>query len=316
MNLQQVNPFARRESHGAGAILWYRFLTVVSWALAVAFTVHYTFEAPPGHGKHHGRTIWDQNGAHPSGFTLNSIITSVYWISLFVLQLGYVARLFSPNAETAHEACSVGSHFVVHNLLHSAFVALFVRSRFILAEIVLLANFVNLSALYFRHTTRPTKQELEQEAGRPPSPTGGRGSAFLRLVTIHLPVVSGPLAWTFVAIYWNGAIMVPFQNSLLARILANVLVWSILGYGSFFLLFYKDYTVGFSLSVLTAALAVGQFLRQIIALQWIFGFTIMGVLFLLSLVVALPEWAGMQVSWPSQVGERAPLLADARNQER
>ncbi|KAL1836480.1 hypothetical protein VTJ49DRAFT_5082 [Mycothermus thermophilus] len=321
MDINQINPFARRESHGAAAILWYRLLTVVSWALAVAVTVYHTFEAPHGHHKHPGRTIWDQNRAHPSGFTLNSIIASVYWISLFVLQLGYVARLFSPNPEAVYAACCVGSHFILHNLLHSAFVALFVHSRFVLAELVLLVNFFNLSALYFRHTTRPTKQQT-QEAGQQqqqqqqqPSATTGRGVALLRLVTIHLPAVSGPLAWTFVAIYWNGAIMVPHQNSLPARILANVFVWSILGYGSFFLLFYRDYTMGFSLSVLAAALAVGQFLRQIIALQWIFGFSIMAVLFVLSLAVALPEWAGVNVSWPREVDERAPLLAEPRNEE-
>lgn len=90
---------------------------------------------------------------------------------------------------------------------------LFVRSRFYLAELMLVLNFVNLTSLYFRHNTYPR--------------------------FIHAPVVSGPLAWTFVAIYWNGAIMVPHQDNQVARIFGNIFIWSILGYGMFFLSIYK-----------------------------------------------------------------------------
>jgi hypothetical protein len=103
--------------------------------------------------------------------------------------------------------------FIFNNLLHFGFVMLFVRSHFVWAEVLLLINFANLTSLYFRH------------------------NAYARF--IHLPAVSGPLAWTFVAVYWNGAIMVPHQNSLVARIFANIFVWSILGYGGFFIVLYK-----------------------------------------------------------------------------
>ena len=126
---------------------------------------------------------------------------------------------------------------------------LFVNRHFVWSEIILLINFVNLTTLYFRHNSYPR--------------------------FIHLPAVSGPLAWTFVAIYWNGAIMVPHQNSLVARIFANIFVWSILGYGLFFIIVYKDYTMGFCLSVLSASLGVAQFHRQVVAFQWIFAFVIM-----------------------------------------
>jgi hypothetical protein len=98
---------------------------------------------------------------------------------------------------------------------------LFVRSHFVWAEVLLVLNFANLTSLYFRHNTYP------------------RG--------IHFPAVSGPLAWTFVALYWNGAIMVPHQASLVARVFANVFVWAFLGYGLFFIFAYK---VRFSLFVL------------------------------------------------------------------
>ena len=90
---------------------------------------------------------------------------------------------------------------------------LFVNAHYVWSEIFLILNFINLTSLYFRHSAYPR--------------------------FIHLPAVSGPLAWTFVAIYWNGAIMVPHQNSLVARIFANIFIWSILGYGMFFIIAYK-----------------------------------------------------------------------------
>lgn len=165
------------------------------------------------------------------------------------MQLGYLAHLFSPNPDAVFAACAVGSHFISHNLLHAIFIALFVRSHFVTAEAVLLLNFINLSALYFRHGTRPEttreaqreaqeqQQQQPQEQQQQKQPT--RLTALLRVVCIHLPAVSGPLAWTFVALYWNGAIMLPGHSSLPARILSNILVWGILGYGLFFLLFYR-----------------------------------------------------------------------------
>jgi hypothetical protein len=74
--------------------------------------------------------------------------------------------------------------------------------------------------------------------------------------------------------------------------------------------------MGFALSILTAALGVGQFLRQVIAFQWIFAFTIMGTLFLCTLVVAVPGIFGKEISFRRDTTvvaddrERAPLLDD------
>jgi hypothetical protein len=107
----------------------------------------------------------------------------------------------------------VGSHFILNNVLHFAFVMLFVRQWFFWAEVVILINFFNLSSLYFRHNTYPR--------------------------FIHTPVVSAPLAWTFIAVYWNGAIMVHHPDHLPARIFANVFIWGILAYGGFFITVYK-----------------------------------------------------------------------------
>jgi len=282
----KYNPFSKRESHGSASITTYKVLTLLTWLLSVVVTVYYNVHAPKD-GHTIRKRIWDQNDLYPTAFSMNHIIVDIYWIVLFILQFGYITHLFSANADYVNAAASVGSHFILNNLLHFAFVMLFVRSHFGWAELILIINFFNLSSLYFRHNTYPR--------------------------FIHAPVASGPLAWTFVAIYWNGAIMVPHPHSLVARIFGNIFIWSILAYGSFFIVIYKDYTMGFWLSSLAAAIGVGQFLRQIVALQWIFAFVIMALLFLGTLGVAVPAWTGKEIKWrraPESDAERAPLLND------
>lgn len=77
--------------------------------------------------------------------------------------------------------------------------------------------------------------------------------------------------------------------------------------------------MGFNLSVLAAAIGVGQFLRQVIALQWIFAFTIMACLFVATVVVAVPVSVARRLGLArdeeaeaerSEPTERAPLLND------
>jgi len=284
-----ANPFSRRESHTTQSILLYKILTTLSWLLVLVTTFYYTFHTPDDDVKTWRHTIWGVNRLYPTPFAQNAAITSIYWIVLFILQIGYVWHLFSSNADYVNAAAGVGSHFIVNNLLQFAFVMLFVRSHFVWAEVILIVNFFNLSSLYFRHNTHPR--------------------------FIHIPVVSMPLAWTFVALYWDGAIAV-HAHSLAARILANIAIWGILVYGLFFLVAYKDYTIGFSLSVLTASLGVGQFFTKAIAFQWIFAFVIMAVLFLATLVIAIPGIFGKEVSFRREGAvvpadqERAPLLDD------
>ncbi|CAG9937252.1 unnamed protein product [Clonostachys rosea f. rosea IK726] len=281
-----ANPFSRRESYGSGAVTTYKVLTLLTWLLSVVVSVYYVINEP-----HDGftirRRIWDQNDLYRTAFTLNSVIGNIYWVVLFILQFGYLTHLFSSNADHVHAAASVGSHFILNNLFHFAFVMLFVRSHFIWAELILVLNFFNLSSLYFRHNTYPR--------------------------FIHAPVVSGPLAWTFVAIYWNGALMIRHPHHLVPRIFGNIFIWAILVYGLFFIIIYKDYTIGFALSVLSASIGVAQFLHQVIALQWIFAFIIMALLFIATVTVAVPAWTGREVFWKRSApadGERAPLLTE------
>jgi len=286
--LHQVNPFVKRDAHDARSLRAYKFLTIISWLLVVVASVYYAFHAPHD-DVYARRTIWGQNRHYHTAFTINSVIVSIYWIVLWILQVGYVWHLFSSNTDYVNAAAGVGSHFILNNLLQFAWVMLFVRSHFIWAEVILIVNFFNLSSLYFRHSNHPR--------------------------FIHVPVVSGPLAWTFVAVYWNGAIAVN-AHTLAARILGNIAIWGILVYGLFFLVAFADYTMGFELSILTAAIGVSQFLRQVIALQWIFAFTIMATLFLATLVIAVPGIFGKEISFRRDVvivdeeRERAPLLED------
>jgi hypothetical protein len=143
---------------------------------------------------------------------------------LFLLQLIYAGSLFTSNTAYLHAAANIGSHYILSNLLLFGFVHLWVRSHFWLALMLLVINFFNLSLAYFRHSTTP------------------------RL--IHIGAVSGPLAWNFVALYWVGAIAVGAHH-LTARIVANVFIWGFLAYGAFFLVAFKDYTMGFCMSVLS-----------------------------------------------------------------
>jgi hypothetical protein len=75
--------------------------------------------------------------------------------------------------------------------------------------------------------------------------------------------------------------------------------------------------MGFALSILAASLGVGQFLTHSIALQWIFAFVIMAVLFLASLAIGVPGIFGKEFSFRREGAivpadqERAPLLQDS-----
>jgi hypothetical protein len=101
---------------------------------------------------------------------------------------------------------------------------LWVRGWFWIGEVLLILNLFNLTSLYFRHSKTP--------------------------LFVHLPVVSAPYAWNYVAILWDGAAAVN-ATSLPARILANIVIWGILVLGAFFVFTFKDYTMGFSFAVLS-----------------------------------------------------------------
>lgn len=78
LTTSQVNPFAKRETHDAQTIFWYKIFTTLSWLLAVVSSVYYTFHAPDDDVTKQ-RTIWGQNRHHHTAFALNSCIASIYW---------------------------------------------------------------------------------------------------------------------------------------------------------------------------------------------------------------------------------------------
>jgi len=287
------NPFARvREDENPRNVLFYKVTTIVVFLLNLVFTIMYT-TGHPQDGKYHRHSIYGQSNAHITPFTPSYVFTSIYWIVLYLFQLGYIWHLFSDNETYVKSASSVGSHFILFNLFHFAWIMLWTRSHLFLSEMMVVFNFFQLIALYFRHSTTPR--------------------------IVHISTVAMPLVWTFYLIFWNGAVMV-HCHSLACRILANIAIWSFMVFGGFFLLIFKDYYVGFATSFLLAGLGVGQFLTKIIAFQWIFAFTIMAVVFIFSVIIAIPGILGAETGLEGDhqhhhtagaERERAPLLADS-----
>lgn len=271
-----------REEFSPRELIIHRVSTLVTYIIFVVTAIYYTFERP--HEGHKPRTtIWGNNIATP--FAQNSVMVSIYWIFILLLQLIYAWSLYSKDTVYVKAAANIGSHYIASNLLLFGFIHLWVRSHFVLAELLIIVNFFNLSFAYFRHSTTP----------RP----------------IHVGTIAGPLAWNFVALYWVGARAV-HSDGLPARIVGNIFIWGILAYGAFFLVAFKDYTMGFSLSYLAFSTGVGQFLTKlpILQLQWIFAFTIGALLFILSLGVSTGRTPFKGGEVVSEDRERAPLLRD------
>lgn len=88
------------------------------------------------------------------------------------------------------------------NLLQFAWVMFWVRSHFILAEIVAVINFLQLVMLYLRNPTTP-RYAFSGPASKVRALTG---EYLYRLV--HLPVAALPLTWSFFLVLWNGAVAV------------------------------------------------------------------------------------------------------------
>jgi len=283
--VHSYNPFYKHEEISPRSIFAYKFLTIASLLLVHITNIHFAWKAPEdADHKPYYQTIWGQNEAHPTPFALNPTIVDLYWVAILIGQVGYVFHLFTGAHTVA--AANVGSHFILNNVLIFAFTLSWVYGQLGLALVFLIFNYFNLNSLYFRHSTTT--------------------------LSVHFPVVSGPLAWNYMALFWCGA-AVANATSLPARIIANIAIWSFLGYGLFFLLAYKDWTMGMNISVLMASLGVHQFMYKFVALQWIFAFAIMATLFVLSAPIAVSFLMGKQVPVARGVivnedRERQPLL--------
>ena len=110
------NPFAHRREVTRANILWYRTLTFATWLLNIVPTFYYTYHIPrdPGYQHlHHRHTIFGQSNAHPTPFTINHVFVGIYWIAMFIGQLGYIWHLFIDHETWVRAACSVGPHFIL-----------------------------------------------------------------------------------------------------------------------------------------------------------------------------------------------------------
>ncbi|KND87038.1 hypothetical protein TOPH_08336 [Tolypocladium ophioglossoides CBS 100239] len=284
--LKTYNPFARREVYTPRSILAYQAFASLSLVVSICVSVCFAVIKPDNNAAAY-RVIWDQNYLHPNAFTMDSSIGNTFWIALFLVQFGYIGHFHSDNTYYKHEAASVAAHFVSHNVLHTTFILLFAHSCFYSAEVILILNFVNLSWLYFRHNCP---------------------------LSVHIPVVCGPLAWSFASIYWNGAIAVTYQ-SLATRILGFIFIWSILAYGLFFLAAYKDFTMTLCLSILSAAIGVGQLLTQPMPFRWAPPFIITAVLFTMSIIAAISKYIDKQSERSSAADDEKTAVDDERDAE-
>ncbi|UNI24835.1 hypothetical protein JDV02_010553 [Purpureocillium takamizusanense] len=215
--------------------------SVSSWCLSLSVSVYYTLREPHDQGTIVGRRIWDQNMTHNQGFALDSSCMNAFWIALFAAQLFAVIGIVLRGRKD-DSTMAICIHFCVNNLLHAISIILFVRSVFGWTEFILVLNFVNLSCLHFLHQTAP--------------------------LYVCGPLVSGPLSWGFLAMYWNGSMAVDAGDN--ARNVLTVLaMFGILGYGLFISMAFKDRVVAVALGFFAAAIAIAQFRLEQDDFRWI-----------------------------------------------
>lgn len=108
------NPFAKREDFTRQNLIAYKILTIISWLLLVIVGSYYTFQRPEDCKSHsHCHTIWGQNNHRLTGFSLNSVVISVYWVVILILQAHYLRYLWSADKHFVTSAANVGSHFIL-----------------------------------------------------------------------------------------------------------------------------------------------------------------------------------------------------------
>lgn len=109
------NPFAKREEFSNSNLIAYKILTIVTWLLVFITGAYYTFNAPTDCHRHHHicHSIWGQNNHRLTPFHLNSVVTSIYWVVILILQAHYVRYLWHSDTSYKNGAANVGSHFIL-----------------------------------------------------------------------------------------------------------------------------------------------------------------------------------------------------------
>ncbi|GMM46623.1 hypothetical protein DAPK24_031980 [Pichia kluyveri] len=240
-----------------------------------------------------------QNDKHfVTPFSGTLFTTTIFWLITLLLQFLFITKvLFNSNVSNSNQSnviAIVGPHFTISNIINFFWIYFFTAEKFIIAEILLFINLLNLLTLYFSHKTISIKSLPDW-------------------LTIHLPVTGIPLSWTLYAIFWNGACLFHSHNkSLLPRILANIFIWEFLLVPMSLLIFYSDWSVGLATSFLMLGVGLGQMFIKMFALQWIFAFIIAGLNLVFS-ILSMFNTALRQVENNNNnnaiSNDQAPLLA-------
>ena len=99
-----------------------------------------------------------------------------------------------------------------------------VHKHFVIAEIFLILNFLNILRVYLRlgHKMNHSRSNLS------------------RLIFIEAPVARLPLAVLFIDILHNGAVAFHVHGTL-GRLLANIFIWIVLVVGGGVVIFFRDW---------------------------------------------------------------------------
>lgn len=271
-------------AHSNDELLSQKVATILTWVLATYVSLRYFVGINPfdSHNPYHVRD---------TPFSINIIVTIVFWGVLLLLQILFLTQIFVPTVDNAsnlsnrlHVTKLIAWHFSAFNLGVFSWTVLFVHKHYFWSEVVLVVNFVNVLLLYFEHRTYSL---------RPLS----------NWALIHLPTAAFPLSWLLFAIFWNGAVLL-HVHKFVGRVISNVLIWLLLFIPGFFLVAFNDYGVGISSSILAFGLGLGQLFTKTFALQWIFAFIISGLLLVMSFVGAITG----AVTTRSVSDESAPLI--------
>jgi len=271
---------------------FFQFLNISTWLVSVATNILYSTVLHP--------TTRHVSDKHLTPFTTNSLFTACFWMLLYVLQLGFLSTHWSRDLrETTVK--KVYSSFALFNLLQFGWVLLWVHHHFVVSELFLIFNFLNILQLYIRLGYKLAPLER----------TGWR-----RLILLEAPTARLPLAVLFIDILHNGAVAFHVHGGL-GRLLSNIFIWIIFVVGGLVVVWFRDWVFGLALAYHTLSLAIEQLSIKIIALQWIFAFVISGVIALLSVMVMIPGMrrtvesvsADTQARVDSAVDETSRLLS-------
>lgn len=129
-----------------------------------------------------------------------------YSLGLFLLQLACLARAVCLRVPSHDAIADASGHIMLFHALHAVSTIFYVYSYFGWAEAILVLNYANMSIFHFRHRHHHHPY------------------------FIQLPMISGPLAWTYFALFWNGACLVTQPTNANQAAGSNPLWW-ILCYG-------------------------------------------------------------------------------------